>query len=420
MKRLLAILFTLALSGCLTYDSYGYRDDGYYEDRYFGGGRYYDTNPGYASSNSYWNYPDYVYWSDYYSVLWPVYRGYYDPFYTPGFYYGVTWYPRTYFGLSYSWYSWPYYQAYSPYRHSYWDGYYDHWDRRRGEVGRRVAHGYDANVSNPYLYGSARNEAEQLARRSGAAYRLGAAQPGLQYDPYAAQRTAATAREQLDGRYQRGESYAPGAGQAGGRGQMRRGEVQDVSGQALPSRARTYDRGAWQDPQSSPRRGAGWVSDTPADSQPRQREQRSSPYFRELGGAQVPISRQPELDRDRGGERGRVERESIESRSFDSERPELDRSRSRAQPYGYRSTPPAYAPAPRADVQRYQRSDSGMDTMQRSPAPSEGYQQRSAPRYESPQRFEAPSRSAPMDQSRPERSDSGSARDELRPSRDED
>ena len=104
MKRFLAVLLTFALSGCLTYDSYGYRDDGYYEDRYYNSGRYHDNTLGYGSGPGYGygNYPDYVYWSDYYSVLWPVYRGYYDPFYTPGFYYGVTWYPRTYFGLNHT------------------------------------------------------------------------------------------------------------------------------------------------------------------------------------------------------------------------------------------------------------------------------------------------------------------------------
>lgn len=63
MKRFLVVLFAMALSGCLTYDSYGYRDDGYYEDRYDNGGRYYADSP-YSAGRGYsrFDYPDYVLW----------------------------------------------------------------------------------------------------------------------------------------------------------------------------------------------------------------------------------------------------------------------------------------------------------------------------------------------------------------------
>jgi hypothetical protein len=430
MQRILAILLALTLAGCATYDSYGYRDDGYYDDRY-SEGRYYDSDRYYSSSSRYGGgygysyYPDYVYWSDYYSVLWPVYRGYYDPFYSPGFYYGVTWYPRTYFGLNHYWNSWPYYQAYAPYRYSYDDGYYDHWDRRRGQVGARVANGLSPNVNHPYLYGSARNEAEQLARRTGAAYQTTGAQPGVQFDPFAAQRSSPLARGQLPGRDPVSGQYPErglqsvdrfGNADAGGprsRDELRRFEPVERSGgvtnprsypsseQALPSRARTYGRGT---PQNLPERNemgrrSGWTSETPADQEPAaQRTQglRPSPYYREVGGAQMPVTRQ--------------------------------------------APAPNYEPTRRMEAPRYQRSErierepqfeqaervrpEAQWSQQEAPQREVFQQQREAPRFEAPPqpRYEAPERSMEMERSRPERDESssdGSAREEVRRSRDE-
>jgi hypothetical protein len=432
MKRLLALLFTIALSSCATYDSYGYRDDGYYQDRYYSGGRYYYDD--YARYDSYWDYPDYVYWSDYYSVLWPVYRGYYDPFYTPGFYYGVTWYPRTYFGLNHYWNSWPYYHSYSPYRYSYWDGYYDHWDRRRGQVGRRVAHGYGANVDHPYMYGSARNEAEQLARRSGAAYQRSPGQPGLQYDPYAAQRTGLPGRDPVRGHYpDRGlqpQTRMNGAVPTDQRSRdvLRRTQggvparqVQPY-GEPAPSRARDYDRGnqSFAPAQQSDGRRSGWVSDTAAQ-QPAESgysRQRSTPYFREVGGTQVPMTRRPSLDS--SFERALPRRgDGIETRSLTPENSAYAGSRSRQQPYSYRQTAPTYQPIQRSDAPQYQRYEPSAPRQQ---APQREVFQQSAPRYQAAQpRYEAPQRSAPVERSRPERSESsGSARDEIRRSRDDD
>jgi hypothetical protein len=393
MKRFLAILLTIALSGCLTYDSYGYRDDGYYEDRYYSGGRYYDDYAGYDSGYSYWDYPDYVYWSDYYSILWPVYRSYYDPFYTPGFYYGVTWYPRTYFGLGHHWNSWPYYHAYAPYRYSYWDGYYDRWDRRGG-VGRRGTYGHNQSSNHPYLYGSARNEAEQLARRRGAAYQRSPEQPGVQYDPYAAQRSAALpGRDPVRGHYpQRGLQSEPGV--FGSDDPLARGALQRTQG-VMPARQATPYR------ESAPQRA------------------RPTPYYREVGGAQVPMTQRQRLESPL--ERGQPGRQGmVETRRFDGENPASGQTRSRNQPYTYQQAAPSYQPPQRAESPRYQRFE---QTAPRQQAPQrEVYQQQSAPRFEAPpQRYQAPERSAPMERSRPERSESsGSARDEIRRSRDED
>ncbi len=425
MKRFLAILFTIALSGCLTYDSYGYRDDGYYEDRYYSGGRYHDDYAGYGSGYSNWDYPDYVYWSDYYSILWPVYRGYYDPFYTPGFYYGVTWYPRTYFGLGHHWNSWPYYHAYAPYRHSYWDGYYDRWDRRGGR------HNHSPSSNQPYLYGSARNEAEQLAHRRGAAYQRSPEQPGVQYDPYAAQRTALPGRDPVRGHYpQRGLQSEPGvvgSGDLRARDALRRTQGAMPARQtqpyreSAPSRARSYDRGSQpaQQPQASGGGQSGWVGEAPARTyQSAPQRARPTPYYREVGGAQVPMTqRQPlesQVERGLPGRQG-----AVETRRFVDEDNASGQVRGRTQPYTYQQTSPSYQPIQQAESSRYQRFE---QTAPRQQAPQrEVYQQQSAPRFEAPQRYEAPERSATIERSRPERSESSSsARDEIRRSRDED
>lgn len=196
LSRFLGVaLLVASLSGCVTYpysyyapgDPYasgsGYYagesfDDGYgggYDDGY--GGNYAEPlAQGYATG-----------WPVYYSTLWPVYRNYYDPFWSPGFYYGVTWFPSTYFGLGIGgWDAWPYYTHYSPYRYAFWDSYYawhdpwwygggyghGHWrghgdwddddDWRGGRGGRDPSNG-----GGGPRFGSARNEAERLARIDG-------------------------------------------------------------------------------------------------------------------------------------------------------------------------------------------------------------------------------------------------------------
>lgn len=170
MKRLATALLAVSLSACVSYQGYGYSDDGYYDDHYYEGpddyrgsparDRYYQDDgydyAGYAS----FGYGGYPY---YYSSLWPIYHGYYDPFYNPYFHYGVTYFPRNYFGFGYGGYAYPRYQPYAPYRYSWYDnyfdvgGYHDRRDRRRDHfVGQRSA------------FGSARNQAERMAAWTGA------------------------------------------------------------------------------------------------------------------------------------------------------------------------------------------------------------------------------------------------------------
>lgn len=286
MKRLVALALTAVtslLSGCATYDGYAYHGrDGYYEDDYYGD-RYYDQRRYYYDQwgnrvyiddydvgqrygvhygSAAWGYPDYVRYNYYYSALWPTYRYYYDPYWSPGFYYGVTYFPRTYFGLNVGWYSWPYYQAYSPYRYSYADHYYDWADYSRGRAADHQRY-YGNHLPR---YGSARNEAQALARASGARgaaqmYYGASAQPGSIIDPMQARQARARGTVLPFERGVRDEPYGPdgrgyggftGHAQPNAREQVGRGRYEgsrpaatpDYGNEAPVTRStRGYDRG---------------------------------------------------------------------------------------------------------------------------------------------------------------------------------
>ncbi|MGD9582907.1 MAG: hypothetical protein AB7V26_04425 [Lysobacterales bacterium] len=169
MKRLALVLLAVSLAACTTYQGYGYRDDGYYDDRYYEGpnvyrgspaqDRYYYDDYGYSGYDGF-GYGAYPY---YYSSLWPIYHGYYDPFYNPHFHYGITYFPRSYYGFGYGGFGYPRYQPYAPYRYSWYDNYFgfglhhERRDHRRGDsLGQRSA------------FGSARNQAERMAVWTGA------------------------------------------------------------------------------------------------------------------------------------------------------------------------------------------------------------------------------------------------------------
>jgi hypothetical protein len=188
LKTALLLPLLLLLGGCVTYPTYSYRDDGYGRSvRYVGDDSYYASSDGYYGDYYYRDYgssygyyaPDYARYSAYYSLFWPVQRWYHDPYWHPGFYYGVTYFPRNYFSISfyngfhgslgYSWSNrryWPYYgynHWYSPYRYSWADSYYD-WDRYRYHYrDNRNGRGYYSRALNTPRYGNARNQAERLA-----------------------------------------------------------------------------------------------------------------------------------------------------------------------------------------------------------------------------------------------------------------
>lgn len=146
MRRVLPFLLVSLLAGCASTPRYASDGGDYYYD---------DPAPDIVLV------PDYFAYNAYYSALWPVYHGWWDPFYAPGFYYGVTFFPHYYSGWGKGW---PYY-AYSPWWSGHWDYYYDwtYWQHRYPGV---YAH----------RYGSAQNEAiaaAQLTQRSYVARKVG-------------------------------------------------------------------------------------------------------------------------------------------------------------------------------------------------------------------------------------------------------
>ena len=184
MIRWIAVLVTLlALSGCITTREVVYRD-GYYGDGYadsrgyregYSDSRYYERDgstysPSYSGRGDYYTAaPDtygyspswYVDYPAYYSLFWGFNRTWYDPYWYPDYYYGVTYYPRNYFSIGFGsgWGRSHYgYQYYSPYRYSWVDNYYD-WSPWHH-------HSHHRHHRPSPRYGSARNEAERLARIS--------------------------------------------------------------------------------------------------------------------------------------------------------------------------------------------------------------------------------------------------------------
>jgi hypothetical protein len=169
----LVLLCAATLTACAT-DYRGY-DRGYghsyAETTYVGGGSYYnDTYRGrgdyyYGVGASAYSYPLWVDNPYYYSLFWPLQRSFHDPFWHPGFYYGVTYFPRNYFSVSlYGGHRSRYYGsfgtfgsfAYSPYRLAWVDHYYDWYPHHRY---------YPRHVSGYYAprFGNARHEAERLS-----------------------------------------------------------------------------------------------------------------------------------------------------------------------------------------------------------------------------------------------------------------
>jgi hypothetical protein len=177
MIRWTLVLFSvLTLTACATdyrgydrgYDrGYGYAHSGatyvgggsYYADPYRGRGDYYY---GVAAPSYGYSYPLWVDNPYYYSLFWPLQRSFHDPFWHPGFYYGVTYFPRNYFSVSlYGGHRSRYYSsfgsfAYSPYRLAWVDHYYDWYPHYRH---------YPRYVSGRYAprFGNARHEAERLS-----------------------------------------------------------------------------------------------------------------------------------------------------------------------------------------------------------------------------------------------------------------
>ncbi len=161
MRRVFCSLFAaLALAGCASTGYY--REDGaadyYYErDAYYSGGYY----AGYGASR----------------------YGFYDPFWTPGFYLGISSWPYSGYGYGYSPYyaGWPYF-GYAPWYDSWWGVGYNDWSWQRHQqalVRDRNAAGEAAAVAGlrgrggPDRYGTALNPGAAQLAPEGAGSRRG-------------------------------------------------------------------------------------------------------------------------------------------------------------------------------------------------------------------------------------------------------
>lgn len=449
MKRiakflLAAVATATSLTGCVVYDGYDYYEDDYYDSRpaYSYGSRY-DTSYRYASYA-----PDYVYWSDYYSVLWPTYRYYYDPVFSPHFYYGVTWFPVSYFGLHYSRYQWPYYHAYAPYRYSYWDNYYD-WRWRSPTVYSRPDGRYNYNYGQGYYprYGSARNEAERIAAYNGLSRVRGLATPGVQVQPYSAETHVFGWRNDgVRGHYPQQEGPQPYFRNTRGADPLdwrqanrynRMGEPDDGGAFQGGAGAEAYriQRGSgWDqgnrepvqsgaDGRGNPRQ-SGWVGSfpEPRNNAPAQRPQRDDwsnrgTYPSTRGNDPPPARFEQPTPRE---EPRRFEREPVIRQEYREPTPQRESrfdggnrfERPQSSPQRYEAPQRYQAPqryeAPQRSEPRFERQFS----QPRYEAP-----QRSEPRFEAPQRseprFEAPQRSEPPSRG----DDGGAAREAMRISR---
>ena len=458
MKRLVVLALTAVsslLSGCATYDEYSYYDrDGYYEDEYYGdrhvGRRYYYDEWGnrvyiddYDVSHRYgayygsasWGYPDYVRYNTYYSALWPTYRYYYDPYWSPGFYYGVTYFPRTYFGLNVGWYSWPYYQAYSPYRYSNVDHYYDWADYSRDRAADRQRY-YGNHLPR---YGSARNEAQALARATGArgaaqTYYGASAQPGGIVDPMQARQARArgtvlpfergvrdepygpdgrgyggftghgaqpNAREQIGrGRYEGARPTTPAYGNEAPVTRSPRGYDRDVERQdgyiAPAPNERVYSRGGERQPLRDSRIEQSQDTALPEPNRYEQRSRSPMPNREYDTGSRQILPRQTREPYNPVFERHVEEPAQVRSREVDRSRPLQTPPRYQPSQPMERSQPRTFERSEPRAMPTYERSEPRIERTQRyeprpapsfqrsEPAPQPRFEPRAAPSY-SPQ-----------------------------------
>ncbi len=418
---LLGALAALLLAGCATYS-----DTYYYDDGYAGGDYFYERDPravgsavGFSSSygNSFWS-PAF---SSYYtSILYPPYWRSYDPWYTPGWYYGNAYAPGAGWHLGWSsYYGNPWWRSnwYSPFRYgSYyaWGGYggyghggygyggwYDwyrhdssrYWRDRERTLGRR---GYEPSRR----WGndnSASEEMERIARRNDAA---GYAPRG--YDPGRS--------SDYDGRSGGGEPSAyDRRGQSAGRyGQPSRfGNPQSADREAQGGQAYGSGRSAPDDSgRSYGTRESGWIA--PAEGGLSRRNRQPAYGDDTLGGMANDAA-------DRGDAPQRTTRyqqsprdaqSGLESRSsyrrIDAPRQEYSR--------------PAYGQDGGGDARRQQSPSydaPAREQTQRSEQP-ERYEQpsrRDAPRYEAPEsdsssRYESAQRNSSPRYDAPARSES--------------
>jgi len=433
------------LAGCVSYSGYDdryYADQGYEEPVYVGGSSYY--SPAHAGRGDYY-YQDYGYSSAYidypyyYSLFHPLNRWSVDPYWYPGFYYGVTYYPRSYFSFSferpfrygygyagyrpYGWLSF----SYSPYRYGWADSYYD-WHSYSYRAPR-----HHVQYSAP-RYGNARNEADWLSRRSDFANR-GYRNDDSRRDSRGLPRTQGYS----DGASRRGDAFEARQAARGGDYRGRPEGRLDPAVEGFGRRERSLDprddgaqvgrgsadrgRGARDEGtyigrsgdirRTQPEIGGGINAGGSAAGQRQLRPVRSyQPREREVFADEgIPLE-----TRSRGGYSRGLDSRGHEAGSGGVREVE---SRSVSPRYRVPSAQPAPSYQPREPVYREtqirgsgapQRSFEAprRETPQRYEAPQqrEAPQRYEAPQREAPQRYEAPQREAPQRYEAPRREES--------------
>lgn len=401
----------LLLAGCVSTPSYRYYGERTYSDGY--GGQVVavesDRYVGYAAPAPVWyDYPAY------YSVFWSLNRSYVDPYFHPGFYYGVTWFPRNYYSSIYrSWHGPGWYTsgfgrpfslhlAYSPYRYAWVDNYYD-WYPWYSAYPRYTRY-YAPRYGNP------RNETERLSQYS-RAFR-GDGLPGSDVSRLSAFSRAAYSQARVDARREayRGADY----GSRGGRGRADPGVTgfsQDSSARRADTVRRAPTSGR-QDPDVSGFRGPDYgnspraLPPRSAPGQSRRLDEQGVAYpYRESSSASRPSverrevgvrvdPRAPTPTANRNADLGSAPRYSNEGSVRAPRRSEVYTPRDAGQradpaPRYESATPVRQAPA--REAPRYQRSEVPAREAPVYQAPRQAT--RAEPRYEAPRaepRYSAP------------------------------
>lgn len=381
------IACALLLAGCVSTPSYRYYGERTYSDGY--GGEVVavqrDRYVGYATPAPVWyDYPAY------YSVFWSINRSYVDPYFYPGFYYGVTWFPRNYYSVIYrswhgpGWYGgyvrpWHGYLAYSPYRYAWVDNYYD-WYPWYSAYPRYTRY-------YPPRYGNARNETERLSQYS-RAFR-GDGLPAGDLNRYSAFSRAAYSQARVDARRDayRGADY----GSRGDRGRADPGVSgfrQDANTRR-PDSSRRTSTPTRQDPDVSGFRGPDYGGSQRA-LPPRSAPGQST--SRRLGDEGVAY---PYRERS-AASRPSVERRDVGVRVDPVSTPRATRSISNEADSAPRYSSDRPVNVPRRSEETYAPRDAGRRyeaaPRYETAAPRPSAAVRDAPRYE---RYEAPAREAP-------------------------
>jgi hypothetical protein len=429
------VLGALLLAGCASYPSttYYYDDGGYAGGDYSYGERWDDD--GYVADGGYWS----PAWSVYYStILYPPYWRSYDPWYTPGWYYGYRYAPNAGWRIGWSRYSYdPWWGGgwHSPYRSGWYDpyryGWYDHyghggWYGWYGHDSRRAWRDYERRYGRRGYEDWRRSggdrragdEAERIARRSEpdrAAYAPqndGRGYRGSVPDAYDRRERSAA----LPGRPSRFGNPEAAPPRAEDRGQPQRGDgllggrdsgwVAPASGGsdgAYSRRGAPIGRGDDADPREAPVQSTRWRNDGGyrSDGTPQRGERARETWsterlesrddgYRRRGlprGGDAPAYGTPADPPAPRYERREYSRESAPVRFEAPPRSEAPRFERQESPRFERQEMPRYE---RQEAPQYQRQETPRFERQEAPR----FERQEAPRFERQEspRFDPPSR----------------------------